>query len=78
MPDGLFVEFKLRAMLPDTPGKTLYFKTIQVCEQGDLRWIEVPKAGEPDFDFSDPKNPVMKVKEPSPFVKLVPRPAGAR
>ncbi len=73
VPDGLFAEFKLRAMMPDAPGRTLYFKTIQLCEEGELRWIEVPKSGEPDFDFSDPKNPVMKVKEPAPFVKLVPR-----
>jgi len=78
VPDGLFAEFKLRVMLPATPGKTLYFKTIQGCQKGELRWIEVPKSGEPDFNFSDPTNPVMKTREPSPFVKLVERPAPAR
>jgi uncharacterized protein YcnI len=75
VPDGLFAEFKMRVMLPATPGKTLYFKTIQNCQKGELRWIEVPKSGEPDFDFSDRNNPVAKVKEPSPFVKLVAPPA---
>jgi uncharacterized protein YcnI len=75
VPDGLFAEFKLRAMLPATPGRTLYFKTIQNCQKGEIRWIEVPKSGEADFNFSDPKNPVTKSKEPSPFVKLVAPPA---
>lgn len=77
VPKGLFAEFKLQVFLPNTPGKTLYFKTIQKCEKGELRWIEVPKAGEADYNFDDPTNPVHKAKEPSPFLKLLAPPSPA-
>ena len=68
LPDGYYGEFQIRAMLPNEPGRTLYFKTIQTCEKGEIRWIEEPKAGQ------DP----MSLKEPSPFVKLVAAPPGKK
>lgn len=71
VPDGLFAEFRVKVELPDTPGKTLYFKVIQVCEKGELRWIETPAQGEKDFDYV-PGNPVAKYREPAAFVRIVP------
>ena len=70
VPDGLFAEFRLRVSLPNTPGKTLYFKAIQKCEQGEVRWIETPRSGQADYDFGDPRNAVHEAKDPAPFLKL--------
>jgi uncharacterized protein YcnI len=42
---------------------TLYFRTVQECENGEfLRWIETPGAGENPDDF----------REPAPELKLLP------
>ncbi len=38
-------QFGIMAKLPDAPGK-LYFPTVQTCEAGQERWIEVPVPGE--------------------------------
>ena len=38
-------EFVFMVKLPDTPGETLYFKTVQTCENGEHRWVEVPEPG---------------------------------
>lgn len=57
IPDG---EFHVRALMPNEPGRTLWFKTI-------IRWIEVPtKEGQSPHEF----------KEPSPFIRLVDKPHG--
>ena len=61
LPDGYYGEFQLRATMPNEPGKTLYFKSIQGCEKGEIRWIEVPKA----------EDPPGSVKEPAPSIRLV-------
>ena len=61
LPDGYYGEFQLRAMMPKEPGKMLYFKSIQGCAKGEIRWIEVAKPGDPP----------MSVKEPAPFIKLI-------
>ncbi|MGY8813161.1 MAG: YcnI family copper-binding membrane protein [Gammaproteobacteria bacterium] len=62
--DNFFDEFVFRATLPDTDeNMTLYFRTIQECENGEfLRWIEIPGSGEDVDDFS----------EPAPTLKLLP------
>ena len=31
--------------MPNTPGKTVYFPTVQRCTKGVIRWIEIPKQG---------------------------------
>jgi len=74
VPDGLFAEFRFKADVPAEPGRTLYFKTIQLCEKGEVRWIETPKPGEKDFSY-EPGNPILKYKEPAPFTKIVVGPA---
>ena len=52
-PSGMYDSFKFRVSLPNTPGRVLWFKAYQVCEQGDDRHVEVPKqdltADMPDF-----------------------------
>jgi copper(I)-binding protein len=55
--DAHFDQFVLQVKLPDTPGAVLYFPTVQECEKGEHRWVELPKAGE-------------KVKSPAPALRL--------
>ena len=62
LPADQFDEFGLALKLPDGPGRTLYFPTVQECEAGALRWTAIPKAGETWGEL----------KEPAPFVRLVP------
>jgi len=67
LPDGYYGEFQVRALMPDEQGRMLWFKTIQTCEVGAIRWIEVPaREGQSPYDF----------KEPSPFIRLVEKPHG--
>ena len=57
-----FDEFGLALKLPDGAGRILYFPTVQECEVGALCWTAIPKTGERWGDL----------KEPAPFVRLVP------
>ncbi len=67
LPDGYYGEFQVRALVPDEPGRVLWFKTIQNCDEGTIRWIEVPtKEGQSPYEL----------KEPSPFIRLVEKPHG--
>jgi uncharacterized protein YcnI len=44
---GQLEEFGLSVKLPDTPGETIYFPTIQTCDNGETNdWIEIPEEGE--------------------------------
>ena len=45
----------LSVKLPDTAGKTLYFPTLQTCEQGQTDWSQIPQEGQ---DRGIPQNPV--------------------
>ena len=51
--------FVIRSV-PNDPGKTLYFKTVQVCDKGEHRWIEIPEGGKKWGEY----------KEPAPFVQI--------
>jgi uncharacterized protein YcnI len=64
LPDAYFDEFGISMRLPAEPGKTLYFPTVQECEQGVHRWIEIPAANQSWDDL----------EEPAPFVRLNPTP----
>jgi periplasmic copper chaperone A len=55
--------FLTGALKPDT---VLYFPTVQECEQGTSRWIEVPAEGHADQAHES--------KWPAPGVKLVSKP----
>lgn len=54
LPDAYFDTFELRLGMPDTAGKTLYFKTIQRCSKGVERWIEIPVKGKPEPEAPAP------------------------
>lgn len=44
----------LSVKLPDTAGKTLYFPTLQNCEQGQTDWAEIPKEGQDAHSLKSP------------------------
>ena len=54
LPDAYFDEFVLQVLLPDMPGKTLYFPTVQECERGVHRWIQIPAAGQSARELDHP------------------------
>lgn len=56
-----FERFNLLVKLPATPGVALYFKTIQQCEKGEHRWVEVPA----------PTRALGTLKSPAPHINLV-------
>jgi uncharacterized protein YcnI len=56
--------FGIALVLPNTPGRTLYFPAIQECKQGTNRWIEIPAAGQ------NPK----ELHFPAPVLTLTPLP----
>lgn len=66
--DMEFDRFAVLVKLPNDPGRTVYFKTVQQCETGEHRWIEIPAEGKTTRDY----------KEPAPFVKLSDAPVTAR
>jgi len=61
--DEHYDEFVFRAQLPAEPGM-LYFPTVQECERGVHRWIEIPAAGRSADDY----------REPAPGLRVTPRP----
>ncbi|MFF2298770.1 YcnI family protein [Arthrobacter sp. NPDC058127] len=44
----------LSVKLPDAAGKTLYFPTLQNCEQGQTNWAEIPKDGQDPHSLKAP------------------------
>jgi len=56
--------FKFMAGLPRTPGKVLYFKTIQVCGEKEDRWVET-------HDNDEEYWRVWLLATPAPFAVLV-------
>jgi uncharacterized protein YcnI len=60
LPDAYFDEFGISMRLPAQPGRTLYFPTVQECELGVHRWIEIPAGGQAWDDL----------EEPAPYVTL--------
>jgi periplasmic copper chaperone A len=63
LPDEHFDRFLLHMKLPDKPGTTLYFPTVQECEKSVHRWIEIPGPGKSAGDL----------KEPAPSLRLGPK-----
>jgi periplasmic copper chaperone A len=52
--DDLRDKFELSLKLPDTPGKTLVFPSVQTCEKGETAWVQVPAAGQNADDLEYP------------------------
>jgi periplasmic copper chaperone A len=47
--------FGISLALPDgQPGDAVYFPTIQRCEQGVTRWIQIPSTGQTEDDLQNP------------------------
>ena len=63
--DDNYDEFVISTFLTDSlkPNTVLYFPTVQECEQGVSRWIDIPAEGEAHGSRS-----------PAPGVKLMPKP----
>jgi uncharacterized protein YcnI len=54
--------FTIVATLPLTPDVTIYFPIVQRCEQGEIRWIDIPSDGSGD-DLDEPA-PAMLLTAP--------------
>lgn len=62
--DGFYDSFVISLRLPeDTAGQTLYFPTIQTCEEGEAAWIQIPEEGASGDDLEMPA-PSITVTEP--------------
>lgn len=57
LPDGQYLNFGVGFKAPDAEGETLYFKTIQTCEEGTAEWIT-----EWDGEGEEPDAPAPAVK----------------
>ena len=64
LPSKSHETFGIALKLPNTPGRTLYFQAIQECQQGTVRWVDLPADGQ------SPKH----LRNPAPFVILTPLP----
>jgi len=64
LPDENYDELVLSMYLTEElgAGRILYFPTVQECESGVHRWIEIPADGKSAADY----------KEPAPGLKLLP------
>jgi len=64
--DDNYDEFVISTFLTGglKPNTTLYFPTVQECEQGVSRWIDIPPEGSAAHES----------KSPAPGVKLMPKP----
>jgi uncharacterized protein YcnI len=66
LPDDFYDEFVISTFLTGglKPNTTLYFPTVQECEQGVSRWIDIPADADHTHDS----------KSPAPGVKLLSKP----
>jgi uncharacterized protein YcnI len=54
LPEGYRDAFELSFQVPDTPGRTLLFPTIQTCEKGQTAWTEVAGDGQDPESLEHP------------------------
>jgi uncharacterized protein YcnI len=66
--DDNYDEFVISTYLAATlkPDTVLYFPTVQECEQGGSRWIDIPAEGQAEHAHD--------AKSPAPGVKLIAKP----
>jgi uncharacterized protein YcnI len=55
--DAHVAQFGMSLKMPNKAGETIYFKTIQTCEQGETAWIEIPAEG-----AEEPEHPAPSLK----------------
>jgi uncharacterized protein YcnI len=53
LPNGFYDEFVLVGTLPEQAG-LVYWPVQQICQQGRMDWVEVPKAGQKLSDLKYP------------------------
>jgi uncharacterized protein YcnI len=58
LPDEQFLQLGLSVRWPEAPGETVWFPTVQTCEEGEHAWVQIPEEGQPEPD------------EPAPGVEL--------
>lgn len=74
LPPDRIGEFRFRAMLPNEPGRVLFFKTLNDCEEGTDYYVDVP---EEPLDLRDPKfhedfwDLMSATATPAPYMILV-------
>ena len=54
-----FDRFNLLALMPRKANTKIYFRTIQECEKGENKWVEIPEEGRSWGSY----------KYPAPFVE---------
>ena len=55
LPDGQRDAFELSVRIPeDAADSTLYFPTVQTCEQGETAWVQIPEEGQDGDDLEAP------------------------
>ena len=52
LPADRIGEFKFRGKLPDEPGRVLFFRTLNKCEEGDDNYVDLPAE---DLVMTDPE-----------------------
>ncbi len=54
VPDGTRDAVELSFQVPDVPGETLTFPTIQKCAKGENAWVEIPEEGQDPEELESP------------------------
>jgi uncharacterized protein YcnI len=54
LPDAYLDTFEMMLGMPNKPGKTLYFKTVQRCVKGATRWVQIPVKGQEEPEHPAP------------------------
>ncbi len=62
LPDSRHGRFAIRLGMPETPGKTLYFPAVQRCTRGVIRWIAIPRKGQPEPEHPAPGVTLVRVR----------------
>lgn len=66
VPDHQLHTFSAEIALPNQPGETLYFPTIQRCGDAESAWIQVPGGDEERDDLDAPAPSVTLTDRPAP------------
>lgn len=63
LPDDQALTFRVTVTLPPTPDTSIYFPFVQRCEEGEIRWIQVPTGGGSSTELGQPA-PAMQLFGP--------------
>lgn len=75
LPDDVEGTFRVRMTLPMASGTTIYFPFVQRCEQGEIRWIDIPSDGS-GTELDEPA-PAMNLLAPLPTTSTTAPPTTA-